>query len=246
LDIVDKLQIANYSVARLKMVIRVSHEHELNRKTLTEEVSEYLRRELLLTDTWERGSFLREEDVADALKVSRAPVREAIKTLVGLGILRLIPRRGAVVVQFTPQEIEELYDVRFALESIVFDALVQENALDSSDYDHLENILSDILKLARSGADRKEVYWIFSNMDLDFHLYFVTKAERKVILQILRGVYAQLQHAILRDWADSKKNLVYVVEQHQKMLDMLRVIKLEELKKNRFYSYFIRRAKPPA
>ena len=229
----------------MKMAIRVNHEHEVNRRTLTEEVSDYLRRELLLSDTCEQGSFPREEAVADALKVSRAPVREAIKTLVGVGILRLIPRRGAVVVKFTPQEIEELYDVRFALESIVFDALVQESALDSSDYGHLENILSDILKLAKSGAARKDVYWIFSNMDLDFHLYFVKKAKRKVILQILMGVYAQLQHAILRDWADSKKNLVTVVEQHQKMLDMLREGNLEELKKNRFYSYFIRRAKTP-
>ncbi|MDR2174446.1 MAG: GntR family transcriptional regulator [Synergistaceae bacterium] len=225
------------------MIIRVNHEDVLNHKTLTEEVSDYLRRELLLADRWEQGSFLREEDVADTLKVSRAPVREAIKTLVGLGILRLTPRRGAMIAKFTPQEIEELYDVRFALESIVFDALIREDALNSSDYDHLENILSDILKLARSGVARKEVYWSFSNMDLDFHLYFVKKADRKVILQILRGVYAQLQHAILRDWTDSKKNLVYLVAQHQKMLDMLKEGNLEELKKNRFYSYFIRRAK---
>ncbi|MDR1376726.1 MAG: GntR family transcriptional regulator [Synergistaceae bacterium] len=220
-------------------------DRELNHRTLTEEVSDYLRRELLLADTWAQGSFLREEDVANALKVSRAPVREAIKTLVGLGILRLIPRRGAVVVKFTPQEIEELYDVRFALESLVFDVLVHQAALTSADYDHLENILSDILKLARSGVARKEVYWTFSNMDLDFHLYFVEKAKLKVILQILRSVYAQLQHAILRDWAESKKNLVYVVEQHQKMLDMLKAGNLEELKKNRFYSYFVRRGKTP-
>jgi GntR family transcriptional regulator of gluconate operon len=221
----------------------VAENQELNHRTLTEEVSDYLRRELLLTDTWEQGSFLREEDVASTLKVSRAPVREAIKTLVGLGILRLIPRRGAVVVKFTPQEIEELYDVRFALESIVFDALVRDNALEASDYAYLENILSNILKLVKSGVTRKEVFWTFGNMDLDFHLYFVRKARRKVILQILRGVYAQSQHAILRDWADSKKNLVYLVEQHQKILDMLRTGNLEELKKNRFYSYFVRRKK---
>jgi GntR family transcriptional regulator of gluconate operon len=218
-------------------------DRELNRRTLTEEVSDYLRRELLLTDTWKQGAFLREEDVADVLKVSRAPVREAIKTLAGLGIVRFIPRRGAVVVKFTPQEIEELYDVRFVLESIVFDALVQQELLTALDYDHLENILNEILKLAKSSVAREEVYWTFSNMDLDFHLYFVKKAKRKVILQILRGVYAQLQHAILKDWANSKKNLVYVVEQHRKMLDMLRAGNLEELKKNRFYSYFIRRVK---
>jgi hypothetical protein len=51
---------------------------------------------------------------------------------------------------------------------------------------------------------------------------------------------------MLRDWVDSKKNLVYLVDQHRKMLNMLKAGNLEELKKNRFYSYFIRRSKTPA
>ena len=216
---------------------------ELNRRTLAEEVSDYLRRELLLSDMWEQGTFLREEDVAETLGVSRAPVREAMKTLAGLGILHLIPRRGVKVVKFTPQEVNELYDVRFALESLVFDVLLQGGLLLPEDYAYLEDILSDILKLAESRVTRKEVFWLFSNLDLDFHLYFAKKAKRKIILQILRGVYAQLQHAMLRDWADSEKNLVYLVEQHRKMLEMLRAGNLENLKKNRFYSYFIRRVK---
>ncbi|MDR1732836.1 MAG: GntR family transcriptional regulator [Synergistaceae bacterium] len=218
-------------------------EQALNRRTLTEEVSEYMRREFLLSDRWKQGSFLREEDVAETLKVSRAPVREAIKVLAGLGVVRLIPRRGAFVVRFTPQEIEELYDVRFALENIVFDALLRGEG-DPVDYGYLENVLKSILKLAQSGVTRKEVFWSFSNLDLDFHLYFVQQARRKVIFQILRSVYAQLQHAILRDWADSKKNLVYLVDQHQKILDMLKAGNLKDLKENRFYSYFIRRSRP--
>jgi DNA-binding GntR family transcriptional regulator len=221
----------------------VAAEQALNRRTLTEEVSEYMRREFLLSDRWKQGSFLREEDVAETLKVSRAPVREAIKVLAGLGVVRLIPRRGAFVVRFTPQEIEELYDVRFALENIVFDALLRGEG-DPVDYGYLENVLKSILKLAQSGVTRKEVFWSFSNLDLDFHLYFVQQARRKVIFQILRSVYAQLQHAILRDWADSKKNLVYLVDQHQKILDMLKAGNLKDLKENRFYSYFIRRSRP--
>ena len=215
--------------------------HRLNRKTLTEEISDYLRRDLLLNDTWEHGAFLREEDVAKTLKVSRAPVREAIKTLESWGILRHVPRHGAIVTKFTHQEIGELYDVRFALESLVFEALVKEDI--SLDYVYLENILNEITNLAKSEVDRKEVFWTFSNMDLDFHLYFARKANRKIILQILRSVYAQIQHAILRDWSDSKKNIIYLIEQHWQILDMLKDKNLEELKSNRFYSYFVRRVK---
>jgi len=222
-------------------IINFIENHELNRKTLAEEVSDYLRRDLLLNDTWEQGTFLREEDVAEALKVSRAPVREAIKTLENLGILHHLPRRGAVVAKFIHKEIEELYDVRFALESIVFEVLIKEDV--PLDYGFLENTLNDIVKLAKSGVDCKEVFWAFSNIDLGFHLYFARKAKRKIILKILKSVYAQIQHAILRDWADSKNNLIILVEQHRQMLNMLKIKNLDELKKNRFYSYFIRRTK---
>ena len=62
------------------------------------------------------GDRLREEDVAQSLGVSRTPVREALQYLQARGLVELAPGRGIVVVEFTTQQVMELYAMREVLE----------------------------------------------------------------------------------------------------------------------------------
>lgn len=65
------------------------------------------------------GERLRETHVADMLDVSRVPVREALRRLEFDGLVEIRPRRGATVRQLTIADVEELFDVREALEVLV-------------------------------------------------------------------------------------------------------------------------------
>jgi DNA-binding GntR family transcriptional regulator len=49
------------------------------------------------------------EPIAEAVGVSNTPVREGLLALAGEGFVRLVPRRGFVVAQFTPQDIRDLF-----------------------------------------------------------------------------------------------------------------------------------------
>lgn len=62
------------------------------------------------------GSRLRERDLAEELDASRVPVREAILRLEAEGLVQTSPRRGATVAELRLPDVEELYDVRLALE----------------------------------------------------------------------------------------------------------------------------------
>ncbi|MFZ2240556.1 MAG: GntR family transcriptional regulator, partial [Gordonia amarae] len=62
------------------------------------------------------GERLRERDLADELDASRVPVREAIVRLEAEGFVETAPRRGASVVRLSLADVQELYDVRLALE----------------------------------------------------------------------------------------------------------------------------------
>lgn len=66
------------------------------------------------------GSRLVERDIAAELNVSRLPVREAIRTLVGEGVVVARPRTWAVVREFTPQDIQDFGEVREAIETLIF------------------------------------------------------------------------------------------------------------------------------
>jgi DNA-binding GntR family transcriptional regulator len=66
------------------------------------------------------GSRLIERDIAAELNVSRLPVREAIRTLVGEGVVVARPRSWAVVREFTHDDIRDFGEVREAIETLIF------------------------------------------------------------------------------------------------------------------------------
>jgi len=63
------------------------------------------------------GEKLSDVRLSDELGVSRTPVREALNRLVQDGIIKSEPNRGFYVASFSAKDIEEIYDLRAALES---------------------------------------------------------------------------------------------------------------------------------
>jgi DNA-binding GntR family transcriptional regulator len=76
-----------------------------------------LTKELLLTGELPGGHLLSEGDIAERLGMSRTPVREAFLRLQAEDLLRLIPKRGAIVVPVPPGEAEDVLDARDAIET---------------------------------------------------------------------------------------------------------------------------------
>jgi DNA-binding GntR family transcriptional regulator len=62
------------------------------------------------------GEVLRQEHIADEFNVSVAPVREALKAMQAEGLINFRPRRGYVVSDLEPEEIEDIFDIRAMLE----------------------------------------------------------------------------------------------------------------------------------
>jgi DNA-binding GntR family transcriptional regulator len=62
------------------------------------------------------GSLLSEGEVAEAVGVSRTPVREAFLLLEAEGLMRLYPKRGALVVAVSPDEVRDVMETRLLIE----------------------------------------------------------------------------------------------------------------------------------
>src|ERR1700754_1729377 len=76
-----------------------------------------LTKELVLTGEFPGGHLFSEGDIADRLSVSRTPVREAFIRLQAEGLLRLIPKRGVIVLPGPPGEAGGVLDPREAIET---------------------------------------------------------------------------------------------------------------------------------
>lgn len=62
------------------------------------------------------GERLTEKKIAEELGVSRTPVREALYRLASTGLIKIIPHRGFLISKWSYKEIEDVIELRIALE----------------------------------------------------------------------------------------------------------------------------------
>jgi DNA-binding GntR family transcriptional regulator len=129
--------------------------------TLTESTADALR-ERILAGGFAPAERLVEMDIARRLGISRGPVREALARLREEGLVRDVARRGWFVEQLTPDDLDEIYVLRAALESRAARLIIERG--DTAALDTLGELL-DGLRAAAAGGDREA----FAQLDLDFH-----------------------------------------------------------------------------
>ena len=98
------MSIADLELLRSKSLASAVR-HELERRILAGEIPP--------------GAKLTEAEVADDLKVSRGPVREAFRALEQAGLVRTEKNRGVFVRSLTHFEADEIYEVRAGLDALI-------------------------------------------------------------------------------------------------------------------------------
>lgn len=125
----------------------------LRRTQLSDEVAGRLRAEIM-SGVLKPGTFIRLDETAAQLGVSITPVREALLTLRGEGMVQLEPHRGYVVLPMSRQDIADI----FWLQATIARELATSTTAHISDeqIDELER-LTDALAQAVDAADSKAV-----------------------------------------------------------------------------------------
>lgn len=117
--------------------------------SLHDEVAAQLR-ERIFAGELAPGSFLDEVQLAEQLKISRTPLREALKVLTVEGLVRHEPRRGCFVNEVTEQDLDEIFPVIALLEG----RCAYEAARNATDAD-LEALDEMHQKLARHAKAKR-------------------------------------------------------------------------------------------
>jgi DNA-binding GntR family transcriptional regulator len=86
-------------------------------RTVKSELAEHLRDEIISGDLVP-GQHLRLEEIASRFDVSTMPVREALRELEADGIVTIFPHRGAVVTKLSVEDLQDIYEIRAALEEM--------------------------------------------------------------------------------------------------------------------------------
>lgn len=126
----------------------VSAESLGNASTLPEAVSDWIERGIV-SGRFADGVRIRESEIASGLNVSRAPVREALRILVGRGLVRLVPHVGAVSCGLSRTTVREVYSLRALIEASIARAAVP--ALTAEDLSRMASLLQTILEQSAAG-----------------------------------------------------------------------------------------------
>lgn len=128
------------------------------------------------------GTAVPVDEVAELFGVSRIPVREALKTLVGEGLVDHRPRSGYSVAQMTLAELQEVYVLRGVLEQAVVQAAV---AAAGPDDDGPAQEAYDALGVAQAGADHRG----YHRESRRFHLALLAPARTQRLLRMLESAW---------------------------------------------------------
>lgn len=119
----------------------------LQSHSLTTVVRQELERRIL-AGVLAPGAKLNEADVADDLKVSRGPVREAFRALEQAGLVRVEKNRGVFVRELSIAEADELYEVRAGLDALIGRLAAQR--ITPGQVQQLRELLRSMQKAARA------------------------------------------------------------------------------------------------
>jgi DNA-binding GntR family transcriptional regulator len=132
---------------------------------------------------------LTEAELCKEFGVSRSPVREALRMLASEGFVRKLPNRAYVVRQYSLGEIEELYELRLALELYTVERLATKGPLhrnDQEDINKLKNTWTELLNGSAKKADE------LARLDTLFHETLAHALGNKPLLQHLRTINERL------------------------------------------------------
>lgn len=177
-------------------------------------------RKSLIARSLSSGQRLAENTWADKLEVNRADVKQAMSRLQGEGLLTAGAKGGFFVKEFTPDELEEFYEVRGILETAAAERAIT-NATEE-ELNQLESIALLMQNLAENG------YLLgLKEADLDFHETLVKCAHNKK-LELLYQM-ANLPISGSTDEPSDKQLLTQTVDDHLLIVQNIRAGNKDEV-----------------
>lgn len=181
--------------------------------TLREKILENIR-DAIISGALTAGSRVSEPDLAERYGISRTPIREAFRQLESEGYLTVIPRRGAVVSEFSQKDVEEFYAIKSILEGYAARRACEK--LTPRELDRLQAI-NDRLSDLESHNDIKTFFRVHN----DFHDLFIKAADNEKLRELITSLVTRFQRLRLMSLSLPGRMKISIKE-HEKIIEAFR------------------------
>jgi DNA-binding GntR family transcriptional regulator len=188
-----------------------------SRRTAKDRALHYVK-DQILTGAFPGGELISEGEVADALSMSRTPVREAFLRMEAEGLLRLYPQRGALVIPVSAQEVRAVIEARLVLEQFAAGKVAGQSA-------EARGVMSDRMssELARqrqtdAAGDRRE----FSDADRAFHAILIEAAGNSILQDVYNSLRDRQMRMIGESAVREPARTETILAEHKEIAEALR------------------------
>jgi DNA-binding GntR family transcriptional regulator len=172
-------------------------------------------RDAILLGVLGPGERLVEEQLATRLGVSRAPIRDALRSLESDGLVMATGRRGKVVSTLSVRDAWEVYSLRATLEAMAVRLAIDNRANEL--FAELEDLVADMRRAGES-ADLSKL----STLDFRFHEAVCRASRHQRLLAAWRGMSDQIR-LLSRQAVDTQyRDLADVPDRHKRLIEALR------------------------
>jgi DNA-binding GntR family transcriptional regulator len=184
-----------------------------NNVSLAEEIEDIIRQRIL-KGQYGIGERIKENQVAEELKVSRTPIREAFKQLEKDGLIESIPNRGSFAMGFTKQDIQDIYEVRASVELLAIERAVSRIS------DEELNAMQETYDLMEFYSKKRESRKILE-LNRIFHSIIYNASKSRFLSQVLKS-YQRYVEQTRKVTVYNDDNLDQILKEHGEILEALK------------------------
>ena len=162
------------------------------------------------------GDRIIETELALQLGVSRVPVREALRVLESQGVVVNEPYKGIRLTPVTTERIDQLIEVRVALETTAASRCIRQGHNDAARM----RLLSAIVDEMQAMAGRNDVFG-FATADTSFHRAFCGFAGNSVLSDMWEMLARQM--TIIFGLSALGKPMADIVQEHRVLIEVFRL-----------------------
>ena len=170
-------------------------------------------REAILKGELQPGERLMELQLASKLGVSRTPIREAIRMLEQEGLAVTMPRKGAEVARMTLKDMEDVLEVREALDELA--ARIACAKINDEQLENLKSIRDEFKKSLDSGDVKK-----IAEEDVRFHDAIYEATDNAKLIALTNNIREQMyRHRV--EYLKDQNNYPILIAEHDAIVNAL-------------------------
>jgi DNA-binding GntR family transcriptional regulator len=201
---------------------RVRNTHEMESST-RDRVYDFIRH-VILTGEYQGGTFIEEEDISARIGVSRTPVREAFHRLYAEQYIDLVPRKGALVRQVSPQELSGMYQARLMFEGSVIERICRERIPVSAEIP----VIIDRMRDTKS-VGTPEGRLAYVDLDWSLHCAIVEMCGNDILTEMYKSMRSRFDR-VVRTIVMSQDHLKKVNKEHLAIFKQLQAHDIDQLR----------------